>query len=322
VRRFIRLGILLISLALAPATARAEWQVKPFGGVTFGGSTTLLIDLDEQAGKPKLNLGVSGLWLGNVFGLEGDVATIGITDFAQGELGDIVYVEPPESEKERIASDHAKVQSAWDSGEDGRRWRGPFLLPVPGTKAGDVVAILGPGVRGLSAVAACKEAGASFVLVTGAGERDAPRLEMARRFGADLVVDVTEEDPVRALRSATGGGLADVVLDVTAKAPAAFGQAVRLVRPGGTVVVAGTRGSDDTPGFSPDHLVYKEARVIGALGVDTTAYRAALELLATGRYPFAELPRAVVDLDGLASLLELLAGDVPGTPPVHGVLVP
>ena len=34
------------------------------------------------------------------------------------------YVEPPESEKERIASDHAKVQSAWDSGEAGRRWPG------------------------------------------------------------------------------------------------------------------------------------------------------------------------------------------------------
>jgi len=75
VRRFIRVGILLVSLALAPATARAEWQVKPFGGVTFGGSTTLLIDLDHQAGEPKFNLGVSGLWLGNVFGLEGDVAT-------------------------------------------------------------------------------------------------------------------------------------------------------------------------------------------------------------------------------------------------------
>ena len=25
--------------------------------------------------------------------LEGDIATVGITDFAQGELGDIVYVE-------------------------------------------------------------------------------------------------------------------------------------------------------------------------------------------------------------------------------------
>src|SRR3954470_17663957 len=66
---------MVVSLALAPAAARAEWQVKPFGGVTFGGGTTLLIDLDDQAGKPKLNLGVSGLWLGNVIGVEGDLAT-------------------------------------------------------------------------------------------------------------------------------------------------------------------------------------------------------------------------------------------------------
>jgi len=64
-----------MSLSFVPATARAEWQLKPFGGVTFGGSTTLLIDLDKQAGQPKLNLGVSGLWLGNVLGVEGDVAT-------------------------------------------------------------------------------------------------------------------------------------------------------------------------------------------------------------------------------------------------------
>ena len=86
-------------------------------------------------------------------------------------------------------------------------------------------------------------------------------------------------------------GLADVVVDVTAKAPEAFAQGVALARPGGTVVVAGTRGGP-VPEFRPDHIVFKELRVLGALGVDSAAYRAALTLLASGRYPFADLPAA------------------------------
>ncbi len=40
------------------------------------------------------------------------------------------YVEPPESEKERIQSDQEKVASVWKSGDPERRWTGPFLLPV------------------------------------------------------------------------------------------------------------------------------------------------------------------------------------------------
>lgn len=198
----------------------------------------------------------------------------------------------------------------------GIRWG----VTVPGTGNGSVVAVLGPGVRGLSAAAAVKHAGAGFVMVTGVGPRDAPRLAAAADFGADLAVDVTEADPVEALRDATGS-LADVVVDVTAKAPAALGQAVALARPGGTVVLAGTRGSDATPGFHPDHVVYKELRVLGALGVDAPAYRAALDLLASGRYPFEALAREVVGFGGLDALLRTMAGEG-SPPPVHGVFAP
>jgi alcohol dehydrogenase len=199
----------------------------------------------------------------------------------------------------------------------GVRWG----VTVPGTKAGDVVAVLGPGVRGLSAVAAAKEAGAGFVMVTGRGGRDADRLAVAREFGADLALDVAEADPVRALRAETGG-LADVVVDVTAKAPEAFTQAIALARPAGTVVVAGTRGEPAPPDFWPDHIVFKELRIVGALGVDSPAYRAALELLGTGRYPFSDLPRRVAGLDEAESLIRTLAGEGDAPPPVHGVIVP
>jgi alcohol dehydrogenase len=198
----------------------------------------------------------------------------------------------------------------------GIRW----AVTLPETQPGAVVAVLGPGVRGIAATAAAIAAGAGFVLVTGRGARDATRLDSARIFGADLTVDVEDTDPVGALRAATGG-LADIVVDVTAKAPAALGQAVRLARPGGTIVLAGTRGNDATPGFSADLVVFKELRVIGALGVDAPAYRAALELLASRRFPFEALPRRVADFDGTSELLRDMAGEG-ATPPVHAVFAP
>lgn len=203
----------------------------------------------------------------------------------------------------------------------GIRW----AVTVPETRPGDVVAVLGPGIRGLCAAAAAKEAGAGFVMVTGRGPFDAERLALAPSFGADLTVDVADQDPVTALRQATGG-LADVVVDVTAKAPVAFAQAIALARPAGTVVVAGTRGTAEIPGFSPDLIVFKELRVLGALGVDASAYRAALELLESGRYPFAEMPTRCVGFEEVGGLLSAMAGEAPADVvpdvPVHGVLVP
>lgn len=199
----------------------------------------------------------------------------------------------------------------------GIRWG----VTVPETAPGDVVAVLGPGIRGLCVSVAAREAGASFVMVTGLGERDALRLAAAEDFGADLAVDVSRTDPVAALKEATGG-LADVVVDVTARAPSALGQAIALARPAGTVVIAGTRGTNETPGFVPDLVVYKELRILGALGVDVTAYRAALDLLAAGRYPFEGLARRTAGFGDTEQLLRTMAGETEEPPPIHGVFVP
>lgn len=201
----------------------------------------------------------------------------------------------------------------------GIRW----AATIPSTTRGDVVAVLGPGIRGICAAVAAKEAGAAFVAMTGLGPRDQPRLALAGRFGVDLAIDVAEEDPAERLKQVTGG-LADVVVDVTAKAPTAFAQGVALARPGGTIVVAGTRGGGGTPGFDPDHLVYKELTLKGSLGVDFPAYRAAIDLLVSRRWPFDTLPREVVGFDELPRLLDTLSGrgDPDAVPPLHSVFVP
>jgi hypothetical protein len=67
-----RFGLLLLVLLSISTPARAEWQVKPFLGVTFGGGMTL-VDLEQSAGKPNVALGVSTALLGEIFGVEADL---------------------------------------------------------------------------------------------------------------------------------------------------------------------------------------------------------------------------------------------------------
>ncbi len=193
---------------------------------------------------------------------------------------------------------------------------------LPEVGPGDIVAVLGPGIRGLAAIAAAKEAGAERIMVTGFGERDHPRLEAALAFGADIAVDVAVDDPVRSARELSDGEGASVVVDVTANAPSALGQGVRMAAKGGRLVLAGVRNSRETPGFNPDVIVFNELTIIGALGVDAPVYRRALDLLASDRYPFRDLPREIVNIENAADILASMAGESDSVPPIHAVLTP
>jgi hypothetical protein len=67
-----RLRALLFLLLFVPAPAGAEWHVRPFLGLTWGGSTTF-VDFEQAAGTWNPAVGASGLWLGEVIGIEADV---------------------------------------------------------------------------------------------------------------------------------------------------------------------------------------------------------------------------------------------------------
>jgi hypothetical protein len=64
--------LLLALLLLVPARVGAEWHVRPFLGLTWGGSTSF-VDFEQAVGTWNPAVGVSGVWLGEVLGIEGDV---------------------------------------------------------------------------------------------------------------------------------------------------------------------------------------------------------------------------------------------------------
>jgi|tagenome__1003787_1003787.scaffolds.fasta_scaffold20535553_2 hypothetical protein len=66
------LGVLVL-IGSTPALA-GDRQVRPFVGATFAGSTAFVPNLEETASGLNIALGANGAWLGEIFGVEADVA--------------------------------------------------------------------------------------------------------------------------------------------------------------------------------------------------------------------------------------------------------
>jgi threonine dehydrogenase-like Zn-dependent dehydrogenase len=96
---------------------------------------------------------------------------------------------------------------------------------------GDVVVVFAQGPIGLCATAGARMKGAYYVIaVDGIPER----LEMAKRMGADQVIDFREQDPIEAVKRATEGRGADVAIEALGT-QATFENCLRSLRPGGTL---------------------------------------------------------------------------------------
>jgi 2-desacetyl-2-hydroxyethyl bacteriochlorophyllide A dehydrogenase len=98
-----------------------------------------------------------------------------------------------------------------------------------GMRAGDTVAVLGLGPVGLCAIQAARAAGAAQIYAV---DTVANRLAMAEQFGA-TAVHLTEQDPKKVIRAATGGGV-DVTVDAVGD-PGPLALAISLTRDAGTV---------------------------------------------------------------------------------------
>ena len=147
------------------------------------------------------------------------------------------------------------------------------------------VLIQGPGQQGLCCLMAAKQAGAATVIVTGTS-KDIRRLEVARAFGADVVIDVHEEEPLARILDATDGRGVDVAIDCTVgagTAPTLLGIEA-LKRRAGTMVVQG-EGNQEFPNFPIGRLTRKGITLRSARGHSYRAVELALHQLASHRFP-------------------------------------
>jgi alcohol dehydrogenase len=99
-----------------------------------------------------------------------------------------------------------------------------------GVRIGDAVVVFAQGPIGLCSTVGAKLMGAALVIGV---DGDSNRLRMARRLGADIVLDYRETDVVAEVKRLTGGG-ADVTIEALGTQET-FEQALRSLRPGGTL---------------------------------------------------------------------------------------
>ena len=163
---------------------------------------------------------------------------------------------------------------------------------VGGFKWGDTVVIQGSGPIGILAVAAAQEMGAGRVLCVGAPEQ--PRLELARKFGAEATVDIeryqTADARIARVRELVGGFGADLVMDCSGH-PSAGPEGIEFLRDGGTYVEMGQFTDAGAITTSWHRICAKDINVLGSWAFTGNDLPLGVDMLYRGqaKYPWFDM---------------------------------
>jgi alcohol dehydrogenase len=159
----------------------------------------------------------------------------------------------------------------------------------------DTVVVVGAGPIGLAAIMTSQLFSPSRIVAIDLADS---RLDAARKFGADIVINPDRLDPVAAIADLTGGLGVDAAMEAVGTA-ATFELAVQLVRPGGHVANIGVHGGPAT--LHLEDIWIRNLTITTGL-VDTystptlvdlvAAHRLDTSALVTHRYPLDEFERA------------------------------
>ncbi len=144
-----------------------------------------------------------------------------------------------------------------------------------GIRPGDTVAVVGAGPIGLAAVIAARLFSPAHVVAIDLVDS---RLEAAKQFGADVIINPSREDPVALLATLTNGLGADVAIEAVGLA-GTLETCTRQVRPGGRVTNVGVHGTAAT--LHLEDLWSRNLTITTGL-VDTWSTPTLLQLVTSG----------------------------------------
>lgn len=187
-----------------------------------------------------------------------------------------------------------------------------FGFERAGLRYGESVIVQGAGGLGLYATCAAREMGASKIIVIDA---IAARLELARAFGADEVLDASEvadpKDRTRMVLQWTEGWGADIVLEL-AGIPDVVPEGIRMLARCGRYVEIGNIAPRKTYKADPSLVVGGNKTIIGVADYPARSLSQALDFLSrvhrkyplarmTRSFPFEEIDRAFHSADAFGS---------------------
>jgi alcohol dehydrogenase len=169
-------------------------------------------------------------------------------------------------------------------------------------KIGDTVAIFAQGPIGLCATVGAKLKGAGFVIAV---ESDPVRSEMAKRMGADLVLDHTTTDVVAEIRRLTDGVGIDVAIEALGT-QATFESALRVLRAGGTLSSLGVYSGKLSVALEPFAAGLGDHKIITTLCPGgKERMRRLMQLVRHGRLDLRPLLTHTFSLDQITEAYQL-----------------
>jgi len=170
-------------------------------------------------------------------------------------------------------------------------------------KQGDAVLVIGAGPMGIINACVARHLGAEKIMIA---ETNPVRIEKARAFGFELLVNPNSQDMRKAVLDFTGGIGADVVI-VAAPAREPQEQSLDLVRKQGTVCLfASLPASNSMLSLDSRKIHYNELHIVGSSDSTPAHVTRAVAMIAAGQIPADKIATHILPLDDIFQAFDLM----------------